>query len=347
MKIFCLSAGLIGAASATINSLEHLDFAEWKEHHDISYESVGEDRIRAQHFLRTKEFVVAHNNRYRDGEESFHVALNAFAAMPNDEFVQKYTMPSWEAGTYGVSEEERDGASMYTCPTKYTGTSHSNSYSGSSYTTSVKNQGSCGSCWSFAAAAAMEAAFCKAGTKKCSSWSGLSSQQMVDCMKGNSALKPYDCNGCNGCWASNGMHYVFSYSKGIENWSDYGYTGKEGSCKYSSSKSVGKISSCGRLGSAKNQNNMCAMIQSHGPSAVAIDASGVAFQTYSGGIYTGGSCSSTRLNHAVTATGFTSNSLDVKNSWGSSWGDKGYIHFAKDGKTNTCGVYSEGQYGIV
>jgi len=345
MKLFCLSAGILGV-SAHLHSLSHLNFEEWKEHHGITFEP-KEDASRLKHFLKAKEFVIEHNQKYMEGHESFHVALNEFAAMPNDEFLEKYTMPSWEAGTYGGVEDEEDidGTSMWSCSQKYTSTSHSSSWNGANYATSVKNQNSCGSCWSFAGAAAMENAFCQHG-KRCSSWHGLSTQQLIDCTNNNSALKPYDSQGCNGGFSANAIYYVFHSSKGIQSWDSYGYKGKVGSCSYKSSKSEGKVSGCGRLGTKGSQNNMCSMISHHGPSAVAIDASGASFQLYSGGIYTGGGCSSSRLNHAVTATGFTSNSLDVKNSWGSSWGDKGYVHFAKDGKTNTCGVYSEGQYAI-
>jgi len=356
MKLFCLSAGLIGAASASIHSLSHLNFEEWKEHHDISF-NAEENEIRRWNFEDMKKFVIEHNKKYENGESTFHVAMNKFAAMTNSEFVAKYTMPSWEAGTYGqqnfelsesgIEEEDIDGVSQYMCPEKYSSTSHSGSWSGSAYTTMVKDQGSCGSCWSFGAAAAMEGSFCKSGVHQCSNWNGLSTQQLVDCASFNSNIKPYDNNGCGGGFQSNAMYYVINDSKGIESWDDYPYKGQKNSCAYKSSKSVGTIKNCGRLSSKGNQDNMASMLQNKGITTVAIDASGREFQTYSGGIYTGGSCSSTRLNHAVTATGFTSNSLDIKNSWGTGWGDKGYIHFAKDGKTNTCGVYSEGQYGIV
>merc|ERR1712080_453322 len=143
--------------------------------------------------------------------------------------------------------------------------------------------------------------------------------------------------------------YVFDFEKGIESWNDYPYKGKQSSCNYKSSKSVGTIKSCGRLGKAKDEDVMISMIYNKGVTTVAIDASGMAFQLYDGGVYTSSTCSTSRLNHAVTATGYGStsgtNTLTIKNSWGSSWGDKGYIYFARTGK-NTCGVFREGQYAI-
>jgi len=277
--------------------------------------------------------------------------LNEFAHLTNEEFLADRTLPSWEAGTYG--EDPIDTVSQYSCPERYTGTSHSSKWDGRDHkeVTSVKDQGSCGSCWSFGAGAAIEGAMCRKGMYNCNSWHGVSTQQLVDCASSNSALNPYGNNGCNGGFQSNALRYVFDFAHGIDSWDYYSYTGKQGTCKYSSSRSVGTIKSCGRLGSSGSQNNMCATLQNKGITTVAIDASGAAFQLYNGGVYTGGSCSSKRLNHAVTAIAFGTtggtNSLTIKNSWGKSWGDSGYVHFARDGKTNTCGVYSEGQYAIV
>merc|ERR1719210_1102293 len=116
--------------------------------------------------------------------------------MPNEEFLEKYTQPSWEAGTYG-EEQPVDGISEFSCPTKWTSTSHSSSWDGKSagLVTSVKDQGSCGSCWTFGAGAAIEGAMCKAGLYNCNSWSGVSTQQLVDCASHNSDLNPYDNSG--------------------------------------------------------------------------------------------------------------------------------------------------------
>jgi len=349
-------AGLAAAGTISFDRslpstvLQEIDFDDWMAKHDISF-TQDEAAGRLKHFLKAKEFVKEHNQKYLNGEEEFYVSLNKFAAMPQEEFLEKYTQPTWEAGTYGESNDQEqpvDGVSEFSCPTKWTGTSHSSSWDGKSngLVTNVKDQGSCGSCWTFGAGAAIESYFCKKGTKKCSSWNGVSTQQILDCASSNSALNPYGNSGCNGGFQSNALRYVYDFEKGIMNWDDYGYEAVQRSCRYSKSKSIGTFKSCGRLGSSGSANNMFSMMENNGVATVAIDASGLAFQMYDGGLYTGGSCSKSRLNHAVTATAFGKTSgvksLTIKNSWGTGWGDKGFIHF--DATSNTCGVLSEGQY---
>jgi len=341
------TAGIVAVLAAG-SMASHSDWLSWKAKHGVSF--VGnEDRVRYGHFLKIKDFVQKHNARYAAGLETYHVSLNKFAAMPNEEFVEKYLQKSWDTTT-------RDGlVTEYQCPqthSRESGHPASHSWKGSQVT-GVKDQGSCGSCWTFGAGAAIEGAMCAAGMHNCNNWNGVSTQQMVDCASYNSDLNPYDNHGCSGGFQSNAIRYVIQ-NGGIDSWDSYGYTsgsnGKEHSCNYNSRNSVGSISNCGRLGHSGDENLMCDMIYNQGVSTVAMDASGVGFQTYSGGIYNSKSCSSTRLNHAVTATGYGSmsggNYFEVKNSWGSSWGDHGYIYIARDG-SNMCGVASEGQWVIV
>lgn len=338
-----LTVGIVAALAAGATAME---WNEWKAKHGVSFEP-QEDRVRFGHFTQMKQFVKEHNARYEAGEETYHVALNKFAAMPNEEFMQKYLMPEREVGDGVVTE--------YQCPNKHsTQKGHPSSFSHKgSHVTSVKDQGQCGSCWTFGAGAAIEGAMCKAGKHNCNSWNGVSAQQMVDCASYNSDLNPYDNHGCSGGFQSNAIRYV-QMNGGIDSWDSYGYTsgssGKEHNCAYNSRNSAGTVKDCGRLGHANDENLLCDMVYNEGVSTVAMDASGRGFQTYSGGIYSSSSCSSTRLNHAVTCTGYGSlsgtNHFEIKNSWGTSWGDHGYMYIERKGH-NMCGVAAEGQWAIV
>merc|ERR1711936_787670 len=102
--------------------------------------------------------------------------------------------------------------------------------------------------------------------------------------------------------------------------------------------------------SVKNsESELTSALAQVGAMGIAIDAGGIGFQLYSGGVYVSNTCSSSRLNHAVTAVGY--GNLDgqdyftVKNSWGTVWGDQGYILMAAN-RNNQCGVAATPAYAI-
>jgi xylem cysteine proteinase len=192
--------------------------------------------------------------------------------------------------------------------------------------TAVKNQGSCGSCWAFSATAAVEGFWFLQGNQLVQ----LADQQVLDCCKDS-------CAGCNGGQESNAIGWV-GKNGGLCNQKDYPYTARAGACKTSCTK-VGKCSGVKRVyGEAAlitALNNL--------PIAVAVNAGG-GWQSYKGGVFTG-PCSQ-QLNHAVLAVGYNGQAIIIKNSWGASWGDKGYIQLAKGKNPTTCGVGKEPSYPV-
>jgi len=195
--------------------------------------------------------------------------------------------------------------------------------------TAVKNQGQCGSCWAFSTVGGLEGAW-QIGTGTLTS---MSEQQLVDCSKAN-----------NGCGGGN-METGFQYQEGVNvaTESSYPYTARDGSCKtsgYSTAVPRGGVTgyksvsaSTSALKSALNQ----------GPVSIAIEADQYAFQGYTGGVISSG-CG-TQLDHGVTAVGYTDSYFIVKNSWGASWGNNGYVYISTSG--NTCGVHSDASYPTV
>merc|ERR1712194_605930 len=174
------------------------------------------------------------------------------------------------------------------------------------------DQGQCGSCWAFSSTGGTEGSWEVATGSLVS----LSEQQLVDCSKQNS--------GCNGGL----MDYAFSYYKGTSSYTTAipqgGVTGYKDVSSSSSS-----------LMSALNSQ----------PVSVAVQADQSAFQRYSGGIVTSG-CG-TSLDHGVLAAGYDSAQgyFLVKNSWGASWGDAGYLKIGTSG--NVCGITSQPSYPTV
>jgi cathepsin L len=192
----------------------------------------------------------------------------------------------------------------------------------------VKNQGQCGSCWAFSTIQSIEGVYAKNKGELYS----LSEQNLVDCDK--------TCSGCNGGLMDNAFKYVIANQGGFFNLeSDYPYTGKAGSCAFDASKGYAQIKADYQV--AADEESLKTASATIGPIAIAIDASHISFQLYSKGIYNPLICSSKNLDHAVGLIGYgTDSGKDywlVRNSWGASWGEKGYIRMIRN-KKNKCGV---------
>jgi len=353
------SLSFIGAISAyreiPKDTLEELNYEEWKDHHSISYSTVKEDMKRERYFYEMRDFVRHHNRKYKEEHVSYYTSMNRFAAMPNHEFVDKYTQRNKPKPTNSLGEEME----QYVCPFEWSYTNYTQNANVMELVTSVKNQGQCGSCYTFATAASIEGQICKRGLVNCDAWEGISTQQFVDCAD-NPDLSPYTDDGCGGGWPANVMHYIFDFQYGFESWVDYPYLMNpqndmvlQEPCNYNSEMSIGSITQCGNMAESGNQDQMCSIVETFGAAAIQMDASGQGFQVYAGGVYAGDpECSADDLDHAITAVGFGTTdgqpTLTVKNSWGMAWGDEGYFYLIRNGE-NTCGAYTYANFplGIV
>jgi len=194
----------------------------------------------------------------------------------------------------------------------------------------VKDQGQCGSCWTFSAIGSMEGAHALA-TKNLVS---LSEQEIVDCLE--------DHKGCGGGWMIWAFEYVIE-KNGTESEKDYPYLGTDGhACKWNKTRSVATFKSYYNVTVGDEDALMAAAAVRPGVS-VAIDASHSSFSQYKKGVYYEPKCAKDvdDLDHAVLVVGYgTLNATDyflVKNSWGVSWGMDGYILMARN-RSNNCGI---------
>jgi cathepsin L len=189
--------------------------------------------------------------------------------------------------------------------------------------TPVKDQAQCGSCWAFSTTGAVEGAW----AIKTGSLVSLSEQELVDCA-GSSGNQ-----GCNGGLMDDAFNWIIQ-NGGLDTEEDYPYTARDGTCK--GGPTVASIIGYKDV----QQGSEDALMQwlQQQPISIAIEADQSSFQFYKSGIFTG-PCG-TQLDHGVLLVGAgTQSGQDywrVKNSWGTSWGDSGYIRMIR-GK-NMCGL---------
>jgi cathepsin F len=195
----------------------------------------------------------------------------------------------------------------------------------------VKNQGLCGSCFSFAAIATIESQY----LIKYGSVNSLSEQQIVDC-------DIYD-SGCNGGIVANVYYYLMNVHGPISS-KDYPYTSGLGTvtgiCKASSYLSQVRVTGYKYAGTT-DENSIAQWLSSFGPLAAALNADLLQYYT-SGILLATNVCDVTGVNHAITLVGYGVSATSglpywiIKNSWGSTWGESGYFRLQK-GK-GLCGI---------
>lgn len=195
--------------------------------------------------------------------------------------------------------------------------------------TQIKDQAHCGSCWAFSSTGAVEGQWQLATDKLVA----LSEQQLVDCnKKGNF--------GCNGGLMDNAFNFYTNYAIASE--ASYPYLGKSGTCTGDYETVIPNGGVIGYKDVGADESLLLDAVTSVGPISVAIEADQSAFHLYDSGIITSG-CG-TQLDHGVLLVGFgEENGLaywKIKNSWGSSWGDSGYVRIQRG--VNMCGIKGQG-----
>ena len=305
-------------------------FQRWEKLYQRTYASGSERSDRERVFAENEAFVQQHNLSPR----SYRVALNQFADLTFGEFSQlmsgivgppskpvRYSQrartplpPSWDWRSYGV-------------------------------VTPVKNQGNCNSCWAFSATGAIESAKAILTGELVS----LSEQNLMDCSwrEGNRA--------CGGGTPDASFGYVLR-SGGIDSEQAYPYTMQSTTtCRYAKSTPAASLGNYTALPHGDEEELQMA-VASKGPVSALIDGNDPGFQFYSSGIYFNPFCSKSKANHAVLVVGYgTSNATEIeygepvseywiaKNSFGPTWGDRGYIQMARN-MNNSCGIASRASY---
>jgi len=324
--IFLASLALVAAAAVPQLQDEEYEylFTSWAKQHGKTY--IADEAIhRFNVFKANLDRIRAHNA----AGKSHTLAMNKFGDLTNEEFRGMYNTFQNIDRSYIRS---RNFANLSTV-----GLPNSVDWNAAGKVTPVKDQGQCGSCWAFSTTGSVEAAYAIAANAAPIS---LSEQELVDCSsaQGN--------NGCNGGLMDDAFQFIIS-NNGICTESSYPYVAAQNpSCNTGCTSAV-TISGFQDV-TPSNEDALQAAVAGQAVS-VAVDAGGYDWQFYSSGVLT--DACGTELDHGVLAAGYgTLNGTPywyVKNSWGSSWGQGGYILLQRgsgSGNPGECGITLSASY---
>jgi len=306
---------------------------EYKLKYGKTY-SASEDHVRYAIWQKNSAEIEAHNADYTEGYER---EANMFSDMTDEEFKAQY------CGCLKIPEEKLNGSVVSQgedfVPPPASAVAEEMDWRTKGYVTAVKNQGQCGSCYSFSATGSLEGAWFKKTGKLVS----FSEQQIVDC-----SFSWIGNKGCMGGWYQWAWQYL-KKAGGSETEADYPYKARKLDCTFNKAKVVAPVKGYHDLRKG-DENQLKEALATVGPVSVAIDAGRPGFRSYKSGVYYDWWCSTWKLNHAVLAVGYgTENGQDywlVKNSWSPGWGDQGYIKMARN-RGNACGIATYASYPLV
>jgi len=290
-------------------------FAAWAATYGKVYN--GDEAVREQIYNANLKWIEENQDSI-----DFQIGPNQFADLTNDEFRAQYLTlkPQGEPNEAHLGTHTYSGAEL---PDEI-------DWSTKNAVSPVKDQAQCGSCWAFSAVGGLEGRHAIARNEL----KQFSEQQLVDC----------DHNGDEGC---NGglMDTAFQYlqgSRGVCSEESYGYKGRGGTCQEKSCDIALEAKAITGYKDVDATEEALQEAVSEGPVSVAIDASGMFFQLYTGGVFKSKLCGS-NLDHGVLAVGYGTDGGDkywkVKNSWGTTFGEKGYIRMLKGkGGKGQCGI---------
>ena len=304
-------------------------FFNWMKVHDVKAVNGMHFVQMLKNFADNEDYIAAHNGK----QSTYKLGHNKFSHLSTEEWRDFVRL--------GLDKPTNDGSErIHASPADLSSIPTSVDWVSGGAVTAVKDQGQCGSCWSFSTTGALEGAY----EIKYGDLLSFSEQNFVDCDNRKNGGKDH---GCNGGLMDNAFDWAHK-NGGVCTEADYPYTSgttkTAGTCVQDTCTKVSKVAPASHTDVQKNSDSAMMSALAQQPVSIAIEADQKDFQLYQSGVFT--AACGTQLDHGVLAVGY--GSLDgtdyykVKNSWGPSWGDEGYILLARG-----AGVQSAGQCGML
>ena len=361
-------------------------FAAYSTHHGKKYSGAGEQYVRGQEFHRALRHINAHNRQrkgywlkathFADWSEAERAAING--ARWTDEKTNKYAAHAAKHPHKVLAPTEDKTAAPPASVDWRKAPAYTGATNKGAYTNQPKDQGTCGSCWSFGATGTIEGALARETTATQPFPTEVSQQNLLDCSWS------FGNNACDGGLDWEGFEWMIKNNTGaIASAASYSpYMNQEGFCHFDKSaqktqpvtlngkvykaeavatitgwrstsvfrqgnETDGKISTLKSLIVPVSQANLKDALFTRGPISVSIDATPPDFYYYGGGVFDNKACTGYDLDHSVLAVGYGEDVGKsywiVKNSWSTYWGEEGFVRVAMD-EDNICGVATTPNY---